>query len=309
MRLDPEHRVTIFGGSGFVGRHIVRALAKTGVKIRVAVRYPNEALFLKTAGRVGQIEIVAANINDEASCRRALVDTDGVVNAVGILYETGTQDFTAIQAAGAGRLAQLAKKASIKTFVHISAIGASADSESHYAMSKAGGEKAVLAAISKSIILRPSLVIGPEDDFFNRFAKMALLAPGLPLIGGGQTRYQPVSVYDLAQATVAALAEGPNAAGIYEIGGPQIYSFKELMQLLLKYIGRQRLLIPVPFFVAHIIGALAQLLPKPVLTRDQVRLLADDNIVVGEDGLQRFGVEPQHIEALLPDYLSRFRPH
>ncbi len=309
MRLDPNNRVTIFGGSGFVGRHLVRALAKTGVKIRVAVRRPNEALFLKTAGRVGQIEIVQANIRDEQSCRRALSESDAVVNAVGILYETGAQKFVTVQAAGAARLAELAKKAGIKTFVHISALGADADSASQYARSKAAGEGATRKTIPKAIILRPSLVIGPEDDFFNRFATMAMLAPALPLIGGGLTRYQPVTVFNLADCVVAALSQGPSKGGTYDVGGGQIYSFKELMNLLLAEIGRNRLLVPIPFFAARIIGAVAQFMPKPLLTLDQVRLLQKDNVVVGEDGLQAFGIVPQPIEAVLPPYLERYRRH
>jgi uncharacterized protein YbjT (DUF2867 family) len=309
MRLDPNYRVTIFGGSGFVGRHLVRALAKTGVKIRVAVRRPNEALFLKTAGRVGQVEIVQANIRDEQSCKRVLANSDAVVNAVGILYETGSQKFVSVQAAGAARIAQLAKKAGVKTFVHISALGADADSSSLYARSKAAGEAAVRQAIPKAIILRPSLVIGPEDDFFNRFAAMAMLAPALPLIGGGMTRYQPVTVFDLADCIVAALSQGPSKAGTYDIGGGQIYSFKDLMSVLLAEIGRHRLLIPIPFFAARIIGAIAQFMPKPLLTLDQVRLLEKDNVVEGEDGLKAFGITPQPIEAVLPPYLGRYRRH
>ncbi len=309
MRLDPNNRVTIFGGSGFVGRHLVRALAKTGVKIRVAVRRPNEALFLKTAGRVGQIEIVQANIRDEQSCRRALSDSDAVVNAVGILYETGAQKFVTVQAAGAARLAQLAKKAGIKTFVHISALGADANSASLYARSKAAGEEAVRQAIPKAIILRPSLVIGPEDDFFNRFATMAMLAPALPLIGGGLTRYQPVTVFDLADCVVAALSQATPKGGTYDIGGGQIYSFKDLMNVLLAEIGRKRLLLPIPFFAARVIGAVAQLMPKPLVTLDQVRLLEKDNVVIGEDGLHAFGIVPQPIESVLPPYLGRYRRH
>lgn len=309
MRLDPNHRVTIFGGSGFVGRHIVRALAKTGVKIRVAVRRPNEALFLKTAGRVGQIEIVQANIRDDQSCQAALADSDAVINAVGILFETGAQKFVSVQASGAARVAQLAKKAKIKTFVHISAIGADAESASIYARTKAAGEAAVRKAIPTAVVLRPSLVIGPEDDFFNRFASMAMLAPALPLIGGGLTRYQPVTVFNLADCVVAALAADASSGGTYDIGGPRTYSFKDLMTLLLDQIGRRRALVPVPFFMARIIGAVAQFLPKPLLTLDQVRLLEDDNIVTGEDGLAHFGVEPQPIEAVIPSYLGRFRAH
>ncbi len=297
--------VTIFGGSGFVGRHIVRALAKTGVNIRVAVRRPNQALFLKTAGRVGQIEIVQANIRDRKSCQKALEGTDAVVNAVGILYETGAQKFTSVQALGAGQLAKLASRAGVARFVQISALGVARDSASAYARTKSQGDHDVLKAIKTAVVLRPSLVIGPEDDFFNRFAAMAVLSPVLPLIGGGMTRYQPVSVFDLAQCVVAAL-QG-EATGIFDIGGPRQYQFKELMTLLLSVIKRDRLLLPMPFFAARIIARFAQFLPKPPLTPDQVILLEEDNVVTGDNGLASFGITPQPIEGLLPDYLSRYR--
>lgn len=307
MSFGKMRHVTIFGGSGFVGRHIVRALAKTGVNIRVAIRKPNEALFLKTAGRVGQIELMQANICDPASVKRALKDTDAVINSVGILFETGSQKFLSVQAAGATNIAKLAKKAGIKRFIQISAIGASADSASIYAQSKALGEREVMKAIPGAIILRPSLVIGPEDDFFNRFAQMASLAPALPLIGGGTTRYQPVQVYDLAACVVAALGAREDQAGVYDIGGPSIYSFRELMELLLVQIGRKRALIPMPYWAAGMIARVAQYAPKPILTPDQLILLREDNIVTGEDGLSAFGIAAQNIEAILPDYLARHR--
>lgn len=298
--------VVVFGGSGFVGRHIVRRLAKDGFNLRVVVRRPNEALFLKTAGRTGQIDLMQGNIRDAASTRAALAGASGVINAVGILYETGPQKFDAVQNAGAANLATLAAEHGIDQFVQISAIGADATSASAYARSKAEGENAVLAACPQAHILRPSIVVGPEDDFFNRFATMAQLAPALPLIGGGLTRYQPVGVFDVAQAVAACLAGAPS--GIYELGGPQIYSFRELMELMLEKIGKTRLLVPLPFAAAKMLSQVTRFLPNPPLTPDQVILLRSDNIVGQNSGdLAALGVEPTPIAALLDSYLGRFR--
>lgn len=300
--------VVVFGGSGFLGRHIVSRLVKAGYRVRVAVRRPNEALFLKTAGRVGQVEIVAANLRYADSVDAALEGADAVINTVGILYETGKQKFAAVQAAGAARLALLAKQKNITKFVQISALGADQQSAAVYAQTKAAGEASVRENIAGAHILRPSLVIGPEDDFFNRFAAMALVAPALPLIGGGVTKYQPVSVFDVADAVAACLAGAP--AGTYELGGPRVYQFKELMTLLLEQIGRKRMLLPMPFFVARMMASVTQFMPKPLLTPDQVILLQSDNIVTGEeDGdLASLGVDATPIETLLPSYLRRFRP-
>ena len=298
--------VVVFGGSGFVGRHIVRRLAKDGFKLRAVMRRPNEALFLKTAGRTGQIELVQGNIRDAASVRAALEGASAVVNAVGILYETGPQKFDAVQSAGAARLATLAAEQGIDRFVQISAIGADAGSASAYARSKAEGEAAILAACPQAHILRPSIVVGPEDDFFNRFARMAQIAPALPLIGGGLTRYQPVGVFDVAQAVAACLAHAPS--GIYELGGPQIYTFRDLMELMLDKIGKRRLLVPLPFAAAGMLAQFTRVLPKPPLTPDQVILLRSDN-VVGEDvpDLAALGFEATPIAALLDSYLGRYR--
>ena len=298
--------VVVFGGSGFVGRHIVRRLAKDGFNLRVVVRRPNEALFLKTAGRTGQIDLMQGNIRDAASTRAALAGASGVINAVGILYETGPQKFDAVQNAGAANLATLAAEHGIDQFVQISAIGADATSASAYARSKAEGENAVLAACPQAHILRPSIVVGPEDDFFNRFATMAQLAPALPLIGGGLTRYQPVGVFDVAQAVAACLSGAPS--GIYELGGPQIYSFRELMELMLEKIGKTRLLVPLPFAAAKMLSQVTRFLPNPPLTPDQVILLRSDNIVGQNIGdLAALGVEPTPIAALLDSYLGRYR--
>lgn len=302
--------VTVFGGSGFLGRHIVRALAKRGWRVRVAVRRPNEALFLKTAGAVGQVAIMQANIRDEASVRKAVKGVDAVVNLVGILYETGKQKFSAVQAEGARTVAQSAADEGVQKFVQLSAIGASSESEAAYAQSKAAGEAAVLEAIPQAVILRPSIVIGPEDDFFNRFAKMAALAPALPLVGGGETLYQPVAVQDVAQATCEAL-ENPNCGGkIYELGGPDIFSFKNLMEIMLRHTGQKRILVPLPFFAAQLISRFTKFLPNPPLTPDQVIMLRSDNIADDKlPGLGDLGIAPTPIESVLPHYLSRFKSH
>ena len=298
--------VVVFGGSGFVGRHIVRRLAKDGFNLRVVVRRPNEALFLKTAGRTGQIELVQGNIRDEASSRAALAGASAIINAVGILYEAGPQKFDAVQSAGATHLATLAAELGIHRFIQISAIGADAGSASAYARSKAEGEDAILAACPQAHILRPSIVVGPEDDFFNRFARLAQIAPALPLVGGGLTRYQPVSVFDVAQA-VAACSDGA-PSGIYELGGPQVYTFRELMELMLNKIGKRRLLVPLPFAAAGMLAQFTRFLPTPPLTPDQVILLRSDN-VVGKNlpNLAAMGIEATPIEALLDSYLGRYR--
>ena len=305
--------ITVFGGTGFLGRHIVRRLSKAGYRLRIATRRPNEALFLKTNGTPGQIDIVQANIRDAASIAAALDGADAVINAVGILYESGKQKFDAVQARGAALIADAAAKQGLAHMVHISAIGADGDSASAYAQSKATGEAAVLDLMPQAHILRPSIVIGPEDDFFNRFAAMAMLAPALPLIGGGDTRYQPVSVFDVAEA-VAACLNGA-ASGIYEIGGPDIFSFKQLMEMLNKETGRNRLLVPLPFFAASMIAAIAQFSTlvgmQPLLTPDQIILLKSDNIVgadFADRNLVALGITARPIAGEL-DYLARFRPH
>jgi len=308
-KLPDNALITVFGGTGFLGRHIVRRLSKQGYRLRIATRRPNEALFLKTNGKPGQIEIVQANIRDAASTAAALDGADGVVNAVGILFESGKQKFDAVQARGAALIGDAAAKNGVARMVHISAIGADGDSASSYAKSKALGEAAVQELMPQAHILRPSIVIGPEDDFFNRFAAMAMIAPALPLIGGGETRYQPVSVFDVAEAVAACF--GGAAPGIYELGGPDILSFKQLMEMLNAETGRRRLLVPLPFFAANMIAAVAQFMPKPLLTPDQVILLKSDNIV-GADFAQRdlaaLGIAARPIAGEL-DYLARYRPH
>ena len=301
--------VTVFGGSGFIGRHLVRRLCAKGWRVRVAVRRPNEALFLKPMGDVGQVQLVQANIRDDGSVRAAVSGSDYVINLVGILFESGKQSFSAVQAEGPGRIGAAASAAGVKRVVQISAIGANAESESDYAKSKAAGEAALHAAFPSATILRPSIVFGPEDDFFNRFASLARMLPMLPLIGGGETRFQPVYVADVADAIMAVLADGTTAGKTFELGGPRVYSFRELMEIVLHETGRRRSLIAIPLGLAKLKAWFLQLLPNPMLTVDQVKLLAYDNVVSeGAAGLKTLGITPTTVEAIVPSYLWRFRP-
>lgn len=304
--------VTVFGGSGFVGRHVVQTLARRGYRVRVAVRRPNEAQFLRPMGVVGQVEPVQANIRDDASVAAAIAGADAVVNLVGILHQSGKQKFAAVQAEGAARVARAAAAAGISSFVQISAIGADAESPSAYGRSKAEGEAGVRAALPGAVILRPSIVFGPEDDFFNRFAALARLSPVLPLIGGGLTRFQPVYVKDVAEAVARVLERADAAGRTYEIGGPEIATFRELMERMLREIGRSRLLVPVPFALARLKAMFLQMLPTPLLTIDQVRMLAVDNVVsdaakTETRTLEGLGIQPTAMAAILPSYLYRFR--
>ena len=305
--------VTIFGGSGFVGRYIVRRLAKEGWRVRVAVRDPNLAGFVKPYGAVGQVEPLFCNIRDDASVRAVTHGADAVVNCVGVLDERGRNTFAAVQAQGAGRIARIAAEQGVQRMVHISAIGASAKSNSQYAKTKAAGEAAVLAAFPTAMILRPSIIFGSEDQFFNRFAGMSRLGPVLPVVGAA-TRFQPVYVDDVAQAAVMGVLG--QATGLYELGGPEVRTFRELMQQMLAVVQRRRLIVNVPFAVAGLMGSAFDLgrtltggLVKGPLTRDQVRNLAVDN-VVGPDaqGFTALGITPTSMAAVLPDYLWRFRP-
>ncbi len=308
---ETDTLITVFGGSGFLGRHVVRALAKRRYRIRVAVRRPELAGHLQPLGSVGQIHAVQANIRYPQSVEAAVRDADIVINLVGILFERGRQRFDAVQAHGAERIA-LAANAFGARMIHVSAIGADETSRSAYARTKALGEKLVLAASPGATVFRPSIVFGPEDDFFNRFAAMARLSPVLPLIGGGATRFQPVFAGDIAEA-IAEAADGKAQTGtIYEIGGPEILTFKELMQFVLATIQRKRLLVPLPFALAKLQASILQLLPKPLLTPDQVELLKRDNVVSPEaerEGrtLRDLGIVPASIEAVVPGYLWRFR--
>ena len=310
-RSNSETLITIYGGSGFLGRHVVRALAKRDYRIRVAVRRPELANYLQPLGRVGQIHAVQANIRNAASVAAAARDAHVLINLVGILFERGRQRFDAVHTVGAEQMA-LAANAHGARLLHVSAIGADENARSHYARSKAAAEKLVLAAQPTAVVMRPSIMFGPEDDFFNRFAALARLSPALPLIGGGRTKFQPVFVGDVATAIAEGVAGNAHAGTIYELGGPDVRTFKELMQFVLKTIERKRLLVPLPFFVAKLQAAFLQFMPKPMLTPDQVELLRADNVVsqaaIGEGRtLQGLGIEPEPIETIVPSYLWRFR--
>jgi len=303
--------VTVYGGSGFLGRHVVRALAKRHYRIRVAVRRPELANFLQPLGRVGQIHAVQANLRHAPSVEAAARDAHVLINLVGILFERGRQRFDAVHTYGAEQVA-LAANAHGARMIHVSAIGADANSSSAYGRSKANAEQLVLAAQPSTTIVRPSIVFGPEDDFFNRFASMARFAPAMPLVGGGLTRFHPVFVGDVA-AAIADGVDGKTRPGtIYELGGPDVRTFKELMQFVLATIGRKRLLVNLPFFMAKPQAMFLQYLPKPPLTPDQVELLRSDNVVseaAKSEGrtLQALGIDPEPIEAIVPSYLWRFR--
>jgi NADH dehydrogenase len=311
LQANVDTLITVFGGSGFLGRHLVRALAKRHYRIRVAVRRPDLAGHLQPLGRVGQIHAVQANVRHPDSVEAAARGADAVVNLVGILFERGRQRFEAVQAFGAEQIA-LAAAAHGARMIHVSAIGADEHSTSEYARAKAHGERAVLAARPEAAIFRPSILFGPEDDFFNKFAAMARLLPALPLVGGGETRFQPVFVGDVAEAIARAVDGQTRPGAVYEIGGPEVRSFKQLLEYVLAVTERRRLLIPVPFALAKLTATFLQLMPKPLLTPDQVELLKTDNVVSAEaerDGrtLRGLGIEPIAIEAIVPSYLWRFR--
>jgi len=310
-RSNADTLVTVYGGSGFLGRHLVRALAKRDYRIRVAVRRPDLAFHLQPLGRVGQIHAVQANLRHAPSVEAAARDAHVLVNLVGLLFERGRQRFDAVHAHGAEQVA-LAASTHGARLVHVSAIGADATSRSAYARSKAEAERLVLAALPQAVIMRPSVIFGPEDDFFNRFAALARISPALPLIGGGTTRFQPVFVGDVAKAIAQAVDGNAKAGTIYELGGPEVLTFEQLMRYVLATIERKRLLIPVPFFAARIKAALLQYMPKPPITPDQVELLRIDNMVseaAKAEGrtLQGLDIEPEPLEMIVPFYLWRFR--
>jgi uncharacterized protein YbjT (DUF2867 family) len=307
-----EELVTVFGGSGFLGRHVVRALVKCGYRVRAAVRRPELAGHLQPLGLVGQVHAVQANLRYPDSVARALQGASAAVNCVGILIESGKQSFNAVQAEGARNIAQAVKHAGIPRLVHVSAIGADADSDSIYARTKAAGEKAVHEIVPHAILIRPSIIFGPEDSFFNKFASLARFFPALPLIGGGRTRFQPVFVDDVAEAVARCINGQAKPGAVYELGGPEVKTFRELLEITLQETLRKRLLIPLPFALAKLKAAFLQLLPNPLLTVDQVRLLEQDNVVSARslsDGrtLQGLGIRPVPLDAVLPTYLWRFR--
>jgi NADH dehydrogenase len=300
--------VTVFGGSGFLGRHIVRALANDGWRIRVAVRRPNSAHFLRPAGRVGQIQIVRTNVLDGAAVLAALEGAEAAINLVGILSERGRQMFDAVHAGAAANVARAAVQQGTSRLLHISALGLTPNPKAHYFRSKAAGEVRVREAFPAATVFRPSLVFGPEDDFFNRFAWLARLSPFLPLIGGGKTRFQPVYVGDVARAAVTVLHDPATSGKIYELGGPEIMSFRQVLELVLKVTHRKRILVPIPFGLARVQAAFLGMLPNPLLTLDQVRMLETDNLVApGAPTLSDLGIMPEAAEAIIESYLWRFR--
>ena len=315
--------VTVFGGTGFIGRHLVLRLAAGGARVRVAVRHPRNAAPLQPMGDVGQIAAVQASVTHEGSVRAAVSGADAVVNLVGILYESGRMTFDAVHRQGAENVARAAKEAGAGRLVHMSALGADPQSHSKYAASKAAGEKAVRAAFPEAAIVRPSVVFGPEDGFFNLFASLARFSPVLPVFGcprprfrdgridiygDGGVRFQPVYVGDVAGAIVKCI-ESPACAGkTFELGGPAIYSFKQIMEMILRETSRKRLLVPIPYMVATLQAVFLQLLPKPLLTTDQVKLLKHDNVVSGKlPTLADLGIDATGAEGIIPTYLDRYR--
>jgi NADH dehydrogenase len=304
--------VTVFGGSGFIGRHVVRALAQRGNRVRVAVRRPDLAGHLQPLGAVGQIKAIQANLRYRFSIDRALEGADAAVNLVGILAQNGRQTFDAVQAFGPRAIGEAARAAGVAEVVHVSAIGAEQPSTIGYLRSKAEGEAGVREAFPDAVIMRPSIAFGPGDHFFNRFAAMARLSPALPLIGGGTTRFQPVFAGDIGEAIARAVDGEATRGAIYELGGPEILTFRECMERMLAVTQRRRLLVAIPWGPARFLGRLGQHLPGAPLTADQVRMLQFDTVVsegAKADGrtLQGLGIEPTALEIVLPTYLARFR--
>jgi uncharacterized protein YbjT (DUF2867 family) len=303
-----SRRTPVLGGSGFIGRYVVKRLAARGDVVPVGCRNAEEAKFLRPMGDVGQVAPVSAAIDDEVVLPAFLAGSSALVNCVGILRESGSQTFERVHHTGPAVLARIARDAGVERFVHISAIGAEPRSPSAYARTKAAGEAAARDGFPTATILRPSIVFGPEDQFFNRFAAMATISPVLPLIGGGETLFQPVYVGDVAEAVVRVIDDSSTAGRIYELGGPKVYSMRALMELLLEEIHRKRLLVNVPFGAAAIQARLISLLPDAPLTPDQVEMLKYDNIVSPNAlGFEALGIKPTAVEAILPTYLDRFR--
>jgi uncharacterized protein YbjT (DUF2867 family) len=301
-------RFVVVGASGFVGRYVVKHLAAEGAVIAAVSRAASAAGYLRPMGDVGQIALIDANITDRGRLAPLLQGAEGVVNCAGILYQRGTQRFQTLHETGPAGLAALAAAAGVRHFVHISALGADPASPSLYGRSKAAGEAAVQAAFPGATILRPSLIFGPEDAFFNRFAAIARVSPVLPLIGGGRTRFAPVFVGDVAASVAAALDREDTPGRIYELGGPSVETLRALFELILRETHRRRLLLPVPFGVAAVLSLFTGLLPKPLLTRDQVRMLQRDSVPAPRAlGLATLGIEPTALELILPTYLNRFR--
>lgn len=302
-------QVTVFGGSGFVGRYIVRRLARQGVRVRAAVRHPELADFLKPMGDVGQVVPVPANVRHAGSVAAAIAGSDAVVNAAGIFSEWGRQRYMAVHAQGARTIAEAASAAGVRALVHISGIGAQDhDSPSRYVRSKSAAETAIREGFPGATILRPSAIFGPEDSLFNRFAALAAGLPVMPVIGGGRTRLQPVYVDDVAQAALRCLSDDSKAGATYELGGPRVYTLREAMELAMKACGREKRMVYFPFALAKLMGLVVQFLPNPPLTFDQAYLLELDNVVSpGSLGFAELGIEPTAAEAILPTYMDRYR--
>lgn len=300
--------ITVFGGTGFIGRHLVHRLVRSGVSVRVASRHPSQAGFLRTVGEIGQVVPIAVDITDPGSVAAAVSGSDAVINLIGVLFETRRWSFHTVHGAAPGTIGAAAAAAGIERLIHISAIGADKESTSDYAITKAIGEEAIRGTYPGVTILRPSIIFGPEDGFFNMFARMAMLSPVLPLIGGGHTRFQPVYVGDVAGAIITALNSPATAGKTYELGGPRIYSFRAMIELMLAQMGRKRCLVSIPWGIARLEARLLELLPVPPLTRDQLELLKHDNVVApGTPGLAELGVAPTAVEVILPTYLGTYR--
>jgi NADH dehydrogenase len=305
--------VTVFGGSGFLGRHVVRALLKRGWRVRAAVRRPDLAGHLQPLGMVGWVQPVQANLRYRWSVDRAVIDADVVINLVAVLNESGRQRFDALHDFGARAVAEAARGAGAKRVIHVSAIGADADSPSAYARTKAAGEAAVFETRPDAVVFRPSIMFGPEDHFFNRFAAMARFVPGFPLFGGGHTKFQPVFAGDVATAIADAVDGNVRGGRVYELGGPEVKTFRECLELMLEAVERRRLLVPVPWGVGSVMASVLQYLPNPLITPDQLSQLKIDNIVSAAAAAEGrtfagLGIKPTSLEAVLPSYLGRYRP-
>lgn len=301
--------ITILGGTGFLGRYVVKELASAGYRLRIISRSPTKNAALKTAGDVGQISLISGDITNQQTYASAIKGSYAVINLVGILFESGKQTFTDTQSLGAERLASAAKAAGVRRFIHISALGVEHEAGSSYARSKFLGELAVMSAFPEATILRPSVIFGAEDNFFNKFAQLANIAPALPLIGGGVTKFQPVYVGDVARAVKTCLEREDTKGSTYELGGTKIYSFKEILEYILSVTGKKRFLLPLPFGVASIIGRIGEFIPTPPLTRDQVKLLRYNNVVSSNaKNFAHLGIVPTSVEAVVPEYLSMYQP-
>lgn len=308
MKTINYKQACVFGGTGFIGRQVVRALADQGYTIKVATRVPESAFFLRTAGNVGQIVPFLCRYGDEASIRQAVSGCDVVVNCVGILYEKGKSSFTKVHTELPRSIAKACREEKVRSLVHVSSLGCES-AGSKYGKSKRNGELAVLENFPRAVILRPSVVFGPEDNFFNLFARLSVLLPALPLIGGGQTKYQPVYVGDVANAIAISASHEAFGGKIYELGGPEILTFRQIYNRLFEETGRKRLLVSLPWGIARIQGALMGCLPQPILTADQVETLKTDSIVgSGMPTLADLGIVPTGMDAILPGYLARYRP-